>query len=235
MEKGGWVSALLSEPLWLIHGVILTFHLTENYLFQVTGKGQEKHATVEFVQTILRVTFCNMFYIIARLLVFSFLLMYGRTPFFVSVGSVFVVSNFLLAWFTLRTKLYKNCFTAFAAIIVPGGIFFSRDTFESRERTQEKFRNFSFWNSIIFLAIVTLALFVMLMIYIFVPEYFQFSCENIPPFTYSTDCKQTSLVYDVFGDDFPGHPKGGYIWASSLVWLSAAAQTLVGLVEARCF
>ena len=103
-----------------------------NYLFQVTGKGQEKHATVEFVQTILRVTFCNMFYIIgrsgskvhcnskilklfpARLLVFSFLLMYGRTPFFVSVGSVFVVSNFLLAWFTLRTKLYKNCFTAFA-------------------------------------------------------------------------------------------------------------------------
>ena len=106
--------------------------LSENYLFQVTGKGLEKIANVEFVKSILRVTFCNMIYIVgrlelirgslqvlielfpARLLVFSFLLMYGRTPFFISVGSVFVVSNFVLAYLTLRTKLYKNCFTAFA-------------------------------------------------------------------------------------------------------------------------
>jgi len=219
----------------VVHGIILTFHLTENYLFQVTGKGLEKIANVEFVQNIMRVTFCNMIYILARLLVFSFLLMYGRTPCFVSVGFVFVVSNFLLAWWTLRTKPYKNCFTAFAAIIVPGGIFFSRDTFQSRERTQEKFKTFSFWNSIIFLAIVTLALFVMLMIYIFVPDYYKFTCDNIPPFTYSTECKQNSLVYDAFGPDFPGHPQGGYLWASFIVWLSAAAQTGLGLLEAKCF
>ena len=36
----------------------------ENYLFQVTGKGLEKIANVEFVQNIMRVTFCNMIYII---------------------------------------------------------------------------------------------------------------------------------------------------------------------------
>ena len=93
----------------------------------------------------------------------------------------------------------------FSAIIVPGGIFFSRDTFESIEKTQKKFRRFSFWNSIIFLAIgnvnqyisfvtkiflVSMTLFTMLMIYLFAQNYFEFNCDNIPPFTYSPNCKQ---------------------------------------------
>ena len=103
-----------------------------------------------------------------RLLIFSFLLMYGRTAALIIVVLVLAVSNFILAFFLLRTKLYKNVFTAFSgngilknsnstyilpAIVMPGSIFYSRHSFISRERTQKKFQNFSLGNSIVFLIV----------------------------------------------------------------------------------
>ena len=33
---------------------------------------------------------------------------------------------------------------------MPGAFFYSRDNFKSREKTQEKFRKYSFFNSLIF-------------------------------------------------------------------------------------
>ena len=50
----------------------------------------------------------------ARLLIFSFLLMYGRTWALIIVGLVMAVLNFLIAFILLRTKIYKNVFTAFS-------------------------------------------------------------------------------------------------------------------------
>ena len=47
-------------------------------------------------------------------MIFSFLLMYGRTAALIIVVLVLAVSNFILAFFLLRTKLYKNVFTAFS-------------------------------------------------------------------------------------------------------------------------
>ena len=107
-----------------------------------------------------------------RMMIFSFLMMYGRTNFFVSVGLVLAFSNLLLAFIILRTKPYKNFFTAFGgesrnmfirylvtrieifpAIVLPGAIFFSKDSFHSRKDTQQRFQTFSYWNSLTFLLV----------------------------------------------------------------------------------
>jgi len=216
----------------LIHGLVLIYDLTDNYFFQVTGKGQEEYSSSKKV---LRTVFFNIFHLPARICIFSFILMYGRTAFLVSVGVLLYVCNLINAFVTLRTKAYKNLFTAASSIVMPSSIFFSRDTFKSRRDTEEKFRLFSIWNSIIFLVVVTLALIVMSGLHIFNSEFFEFNCDNLPPFTYSSHCNQNSLIYEAFGEDFPGHPDGGYLWASLFAWLLAAAQTLATILEAKCF
>ena len=79
----------------------------------------------------------------ARIFIFSFIIMYGRTIVFFTVLHVLALCNLILAFATLKNKAYKNVFTAFgskgdhytpcvnltkifSAIVLPGAIFFSK-------------------------------------------------------------------------------------------------------------
>ena len=99
--------------------------------------------------------------------------------------------------------------------------------------------------------LVTIALIVMLVLHIHLPEFSRFDCDTIPPFAYSQRCDHSrssssnccigklipflSLIYDLFGRNLAGHPNGGYYWASTFAWILALLQTLATVIETRCF
>ena len=102
--------------------------------------------------------------------------MNGGIIFLVCVFAAFAFVNFVLALCVLRTKPYKNVFTAFSgkkkhkmkfrkknnyfsAIVMPSAVFLSKETIlaeevdKSRKKTERKFKNFSFYNSFLFFVV----------------------------------------------------------------------------------
>ena len=114
---------------------------------------------------------------LARISIFSYILMNGGIIYLVGVFLSFAFANLILSIIVLRTKAYKNIFTAFSgikknkeinkeiitnsfsAIVMPSAAFFSKDSFKpsrilsARQETEKKFKKFSFWNSFLFFVV----------------------------------------------------------------------------------
>merc|ERR550517_359986 len=102
---------------------------------------------------------------------------------------------------------------------MPSAAFLSKETIlpeevdKSRKKTERKFKNFSSYNFFLFFVVVTAALIALPILTKIYPDHFEFNCDTIPPFHYSGECDHSSLIYDVFGETFPGHPVDGNLWA----------------------
>lgn len=165
--------------------------ISEHYFFEISGKDQDDHFSYK---TALRTTLFNFFHLAgenflwlsflditkifsARISIFSFILMNGGIIYLVGVFLSFAFANLILSIIVLRTKAYKNIFTAFSgikknkeinkeiitnsfsAIVMPSAAFFSKDSFKpsrilsARQETEKKFKKFSFWNSFLFFVV----------------------------------------------------------------------------------
>jgi len=184
----------------LVHLFLIVFHMTEHRCFEVEGKDlAEKFYNASQVLYIFKF---NLVHFFVRTCCISFLLMYLRYFFIISIAA-FTVANFFTAKFTLSKLSLKNIFTAFSGIFLPGSAFFSKDDWVSAKDTNKKFEKYSKINSIWFVVMVMLSLVCVIIISFVKPDFFDMQpqeCHMQPPFHRNDECKiEQPIIYDFLG------------------------------------